>query len=55
MTEAINLAQKLALFSDHWRPRTVGRLNALDIMARPAVAAATSRTMTKVSLFTMSL
>lgn len=25
--EKVNLAQKLALFNDHWRPRIVGELN----------------------------
>ena len=29
---AVNLTEKLALFSDHWKPRTVARLNDLDIM-----------------------
>jgi mannose-6-phosphate isomerase-like protein (cupin superfamily) len=32
MTETVNLADKLALFADHWRPRTVARFNELDIM-----------------------
>jgi mannose-6-phosphate isomerase-like protein (cupin superfamily) len=32
MTEKVNLAEKLALFADHWRPRTVARLNELDVM-----------------------
>ena len=32
MTEKVNLAEKLALFADHWRPRTVARLNGLDVM-----------------------
>jgi hypothetical protein len=27
-----HLTEKLALFSDHWKPRTVARLNDLDIM-----------------------
>jgi mannose-6-phosphate isomerase-like protein (cupin superfamily) len=29
---AVNLAEKLALFSDHWKPRTVAQLNDFDIM-----------------------
>jgi len=32
MNVAINLAQKLATFSDHFAPRTVATLNDLDIM-----------------------
>jgi mannose-6-phosphate isomerase-like protein (cupin superfamily) len=28
----INLADKLALFAEYWKPRTVGQLNNLDIM-----------------------
>ena len=28
----VNLAGKLALFSDHWKPRTVAQLNDFDIM-----------------------
>jgi mannose-6-phosphate isomerase-like protein (cupin superfamily) len=32
MKEKINLAEKLALFSDYWSPRTVARLNEYDIM-----------------------
>ena len=27
MTDKVNLQDKLALFSDHWRPRIVGELN----------------------------
>ena len=27
MTEKVNLAEKLALFSDHWSPKVVGELN----------------------------
>ena len=30
--QAINLARKLATFSDHYEPRTVAQLNDLDIM-----------------------
>jgi hypothetical protein len=29
----VNLTEKLALFSDHWKPRTVAGLNNLDIIA----------------------
>ena len=32
MIEPINLAQKLALFSVHWAPRTVSQLNEYDVM-----------------------
>lgn len=28
--EKVNLAQKLAQFSEHWQPRTVARLNDYD-------------------------
>lgn len=28
----VNLAEKLAAFTEHWQPRTVGQLNDLDIM-----------------------
>jgi hypothetical protein len=27
MTDKVNLAEKLALFSDHWSPKVVGELN----------------------------
>ncbi len=30
--DKVNLAEKLALFRDHWRPRTVAQLNEYDIM-----------------------
>lgn len=30
--QAINLAQKLAMFSEHWQPRTVGQFNGHDLM-----------------------
>ena len=30
--DAINLAQKLSTFHDHWRPRTVGEFNGHDLM-----------------------
>lgn len=32
MLTKVNLAEKLATFSEHWSPRTVARLNDLDIM-----------------------
>jgi mannose-6-phosphate isomerase-like protein (cupin superfamily) len=32
MTDAINLASKLATFSDHWSPRTVTTYNGHDVM-----------------------
>lgn len=32
MPEPINLAAKLAQFSDYWAPRIVGRLNDYDLM-----------------------
>ena len=32
MQDKINLAAKLALFSDHWAPRTVAQFNGHDIM-----------------------
>jgi len=32
MNDKINLAQKLATFSEHWSPRTVTRLNDFDVM-----------------------
>jgi mannose-6-phosphate isomerase-like protein (cupin superfamily) len=32
MNDSINLAEKLALFSEHWSPRTVTRFNGHDIM-----------------------
>lgn len=28
----INLAQKLATFTEHWQPRTVGQFNGYDLM-----------------------
>ncbi len=31
-TEAVNLAQKLALFGEHWSPRTVAQFNGHDVM-----------------------
>jgi len=32
MNDKINLAAKLATFSDYWSPRTVAQLNNLDVM-----------------------
>jgi mannose-6-phosphate isomerase-like protein (cupin superfamily) len=32
MNQKINLAEKLAGFSDHWSPRTVAQLNDYDVM-----------------------
>ena len=29
---AVNLAQKLATFTEHWQPRTVGQFNGNDLM-----------------------
>ena len=31
-TEPIHLESKLALFTDHWQPRTVARFNDCDVM-----------------------
>jgi len=31
MTSKINLAEKFALFGDHWRPKTVASLNGQDV------------------------
>ena len=31
-SEAIDLFDKLALFTDHWHPRTVARFNGQDVM-----------------------
>ena len=30
--KSINLAEKLAIFNDHWQPRTVGVFNGHDLM-----------------------
>ena len=30
--DKVNLAEKLAQFSDHWQPRTVARFNDNDVM-----------------------
>jgi mannose-6-phosphate isomerase-like protein (cupin superfamily) len=32
MSDKINLAQKLSLFTDHWSPRTVAQFNDCDVM-----------------------
>ena len=32
MNDRINLAEKLATFSEHWSPRTVARFNECDVM-----------------------
>jgi mannose-6-phosphate isomerase-like protein (cupin superfamily) len=32
MNDKINLAAKLATFSDHWSPRTVAQINDFDVM-----------------------
>ena len=32
MAGKVNLAEKLALFRDHWQPRTVGKFNGHDLM-----------------------
>ena len=32
MVDTINLAEKLATFSDHWSPRTVTQFNGHDVM-----------------------
>ncbi len=32
MSDKVNLAEKLATFSDHWSPRTVARFNECDVM-----------------------
>jgi len=31
MNEKVNLAEKLALFDEHWRPRVVARMNENDV------------------------
>lgn len=30
--QAVNLSEKLAAFSEHWKPRTVGQFNGHDLM-----------------------
>ena len=30
--DAVNLAEKLATFAEHWQPRTVGQFNGHDLM-----------------------
>ena len=32
MRDKVNLAEKLASFSEHWSPRTIARLNEFDVM-----------------------
>ena len=32
MSDTIDLAEKLATFSEHWSPRTVAQFNACDVM-----------------------
>jgi mannose-6-phosphate isomerase-like protein (cupin superfamily) len=32
VTESINLARKLATFTEHWQPRTIGQFNGHDLM-----------------------
>lgn len=32
MGDVVNLADKLVQFEEHWAPRTVARLNDLDVM-----------------------
>ena len=32
MTQAVNLAEKLSLFSEHWSPKIVGSFNGHDLM-----------------------
>lgn len=32
MDDAVNLAEKLAEFSNHWAPRTIAQLNDYDVM-----------------------
>ena len=32
MQDRVNLAEKLALFTEHWSPRTIGRFNGHDLM-----------------------
>ena len=32
MQDKVNLAEKLALFTEHWSPRTIGQLNTNDLM-----------------------
>jgi len=34
MARAINLAEKLSKFSEHWQPRTVGEFNGHDLHRR---------------------
>lgn len=32
MRDKVNLAEKLAAFTDHWSPRTIAQLNGYDVM-----------------------
>ena len=32
LVQAINLADKLSMFSEHWQPRVVGQFNGHDLM-----------------------
>ena len=32
MVNAINLAEKLATFAEHWQPRAIGQFNGHDLM-----------------------
>ena len=32
VNESINLARKLATFTEHWQPRTIGQFNGHDLM-----------------------
>jgi mannose-6-phosphate isomerase-like protein (cupin superfamily) len=41
MAEAVNLAEKLAGFSDHWAPRVVARFNGHEVMVVKARGAFT--------------
>lgn len=41
MAEAVNLAEKLAGFSDHWAPRVVARFNGHEVMVVKAQGAFT--------------
>jgi len=35
--DAINLEEKLATFSEHWRPRTIGQFNGHDLLLAKAL------------------
>jgi hypothetical protein len=34
MTDRVNLAEKLALFGDHWKPRTVAQLTRPQLLGK---------------------